>query len=1201
VAQGFAAVKGLRHQSEESASRVVAGQMVMSTCHVYVSSTWLDLRPERQAVERAVQRMRETKFIGMEYFGARDESTSRTSVAELDDANVYVGIFAGRYGSGIVEQEYRRARELGKRCLIYFKDGTHTSAESPDETGAAHERLCALKNELAGRHTIGHFATPDDLAAQLTADLHRLLFDEFTLRGDRTTREAFDEALRNYFDNEYDRSLRDYLNAVRQFSDSSYRSLPFPDGKTLTDVYVDLHARSESVGQAGTIREVLSHGAPESGIGISIVGDAGAGKSTLIRHIARHAWDHPEAVGLRTRHLPIVVRAPAIALARGIALEERLWSAIGEGRDIMMDVPPPRGWFEAWPSRMAAPWLLLVDGFDEVPDNRRQEIMAWIRDVLRRNFLLVLTSRPDSALKKGPFAGLFQSFSLEPLTNDQQSQLSRQWLGTATGTFRDELQRLRAADVAGTPLLVTVAAIVFQRDGRLPTTRAALYERFVDVWWREALERGIRDELGPDLSDVARSGLQHVAWHMLNEPEQRSRSALAESLRAFFASVPGQLSYVTTQRMDHFLEVMGRRSGVLQSTRTDCDWLHRSFGEFLAGEFLASNAADSPAALAACARWHEHSWRPVVLFALGLWSERGHDMTPLLERVIDDATSGRTVATFADPPPWSTRLPEMSVVFAARAIGEGAVVERAFRDRLLSEMFPNAKEYAGQSLGERMLSHVVMDHTVQVLAAFANDPDVAGRLDALARDFVEIVHRWRQRGAGGPVALRDLAALRRFDALLSLARDSSLHPYCRYCACRELAGHDFSAIAVPMIVELLRMPAFEPWIEYALRTLRKRGDPGQLVAIARDADWPIAVRSQVPGVLMEAKLTRETLELAQDQGVSPAVRLRAAELAHVAGHDDDAAQVIVALSDAFLRDHPGDIAALVRRASLHLELHRHQDVIADCTTILEDNPDHVEALTLRGCALMAMDRDREAIVDFDRAEPLLATDEDRWLCLTRRAISCACIDGRARAVADFDAAAQMTVGPELGQRYTWYRPWYGISLAAAARYDEAVTMLNRAVEGDPASAWPIAARGATFLLLDRLDEAISDFSRALALQPDFVWARRRRAACYSRSDRLTDAIADLTEALVQAPDDAALTVRRLLLCLAAHDDRAALAGIEAFSNTFVRHHTEPPDVIEAARALETAADAEAAAAARERLIICLSGYDRRDDVLSLTQ
>src|SRR5215212_4556479 len=89
---------------------------------VFISSTWLDLRPEREAVRDAVLRMKETQFVGMEYFGSRDETTWRSTLVEVDRSRVYVGIFAGRYGSGITEAEYRRARELGLPCLIYFKE-----------------------------------------------------------------------------------------------------------------------------------------------------------------------------------------------------------------------------------------------------------------------------------------------------------------------------------------------------------------------------------------------------------------------------------------------------------------------------------------------------------------------------------------------------------------------------------------------------------------------------------------------------------------------------------------------------------------------------------------------------------------------------------------------------------------------------------------------------------------------------------------------------------------------------------------------------------------------------------------------------------------------------------------------------------------------------------------------------------------------
>src|SRR5918997_120470 len=70
---------------------------------VYVSSTWLDLQPERKAVEQAVQRLRETKFVGMEYFGSRDEDTRTASLDDIDRSRAYVCVVAGRYGSGITE------------------------------------------------------------------------------------------------------------------------------------------------------------------------------------------------------------------------------------------------------------------------------------------------------------------------------------------------------------------------------------------------------------------------------------------------------------------------------------------------------------------------------------------------------------------------------------------------------------------------------------------------------------------------------------------------------------------------------------------------------------------------------------------------------------------------------------------------------------------------------------------------------------------------------------------------------------------------------------------------------------------------------------------------------------------------------------------------------------------------------------------
>ncbi|MDT7780265.1 MAG: hypothetical protein QOC99_2777, partial [Acidobacteriota bacterium] len=108
------------------------------------------------------------------------EHTRRASLDEVDRSRVYVGIFAARYGSGITEDEYRRARELNLPCFIYFKDDATVSVNQRETDPAQTSRLDALKQELRANHIMGpDFKNPDDLAAKVTADLHRWLFDDY--------------------------------------------------------------------------------------------------------------------------------------------------------------------------------------------------------------------------------------------------------------------------------------------------------------------------------------------------------------------------------------------------------------------------------------------------------------------------------------------------------------------------------------------------------------------------------------------------------------------------------------------------------------------------------------------------------------------------------------------------------------------------------------------------------------------------------------------------------------------------------------------------------------------------------------------------------------------------------------------------------------------------------------------------------------
>jgi hypothetical protein len=150
---------------------------------IFVSSTWEDLQPEREAVEQALHRMRDTAFSGMEYFGSRPETPREVSLAEVDLSDVYVGIFACRYGFGITEAEYHQARKRDIPCLIYLKDESVPVPPAHIEREPAKiAKLEALKCELKAHHTVSTFKGPDHLATQVVTDLHNLLGSAPTVR-----------------------------------------------------------------------------------------------------------------------------------------------------------------------------------------------------------------------------------------------------------------------------------------------------------------------------------------------------------------------------------------------------------------------------------------------------------------------------------------------------------------------------------------------------------------------------------------------------------------------------------------------------------------------------------------------------------------------------------------------------------------------------------------------------------------------------------------------------------------------------------------------------------------------------------------------------------------------------------------------------------------------------------------------------------
>ena len=153
----------------------------MSRPTVMVSSTAFDLPEHREQVRDACLRSGFAPDEMMENLNAIDADAIEASLTMVDKADVYVGIFAFRYGYvpnggdiSITEMEYQRAVKQKKPRLLFFMDDDHPITARMVETGTGAEKLKALK-ERAGRDRVARFfKSPDALRGDVISALHEL-------------------------------------------------------------------------------------------------------------------------------------------------------------------------------------------------------------------------------------------------------------------------------------------------------------------------------------------------------------------------------------------------------------------------------------------------------------------------------------------------------------------------------------------------------------------------------------------------------------------------------------------------------------------------------------------------------------------------------------------------------------------------------------------------------------------------------------------------------------------------------------------------------------------------------------------------------------------------------------------------------------------------------------------------------------------
>ena len=150
---------------------------IQAMTSVYISSTRTDLKKHVRSVAETLQRCG-YNVEAMEKYHARDNRPKDACEADAAKCDIYVGIFAWRYGyvpvkenpkrKSITELEYSAAAKKPRLIFLLAENARWPSSlQDARHSKDKGKRIRALRNRLKKEHWAGFFKSPDDLAKQV--------------------------------------------------------------------------------------------------------------------------------------------------------------------------------------------------------------------------------------------------------------------------------------------------------------------------------------------------------------------------------------------------------------------------------------------------------------------------------------------------------------------------------------------------------------------------------------------------------------------------------------------------------------------------------------------------------------------------------------------------------------------------------------------------------------------------------------------------------------------------------------------------------------------------------------------------------------------------------------------------------------------------------------------------------------------------
>ena len=378
--------------------------------------------------------------------------------------------------------------------------------------------------------------------------------------------------------------------------------------------------------------------------GVIVLGDPGAGKTTFVKYLAlKLARGEGKQIGLDD-YLPILL--PLAAFANALQAKDiRLDDFIAEyfsGIGASLPVGPMLA--EALKAGKA---LILLDGLDEVRDlNMRNTVVERVVDFYafhrHQGNKFVLSSRVVGYRAVRPFAdGLaectivdFEEDEIEEFVTRWTSALEKQAQGhtqvaqaDADADRRELLDAINhnsgVRQLASTPLLLTILALMKRQGVTLPERRVQLYDQYVSTLlstWNRARSLSGRAP-GRDIDEIQTVRILAPLALWMHEVSPGVGLVGREDMRRKLEELFNDRGDVSPHQAarQFMLDVREHAALLLERGPAEFGFIHLTFEEYLAAVALALIGQGNSQPIIETLSRHvgEQAWREVTLLTIG--------------------------------------------------------------------------------------------------------------------------------------------------------------------------------------------------------------------------------------------------------------------------------------------------------------------------------------------------------------------------------------------------------------------------------------------------------------------------------------------------------------------------------------------------------------------------------------------------------